>query len=570
MVGLSEFNASFAPKSRGAASPAQPDSASSLALTGLRVPLGLFALCLAAQLYLVFFKSFNWDEFLHYSFVYQLKAGSVIQPFQVVHLRFLLWSTDAAADLVDQMLAARIFMWAVQLATLYLIYGVARHFTNAQAAFFASFAYFGAGYVFTQSFSIRVDPMVTATLMLALFLMLRGNFGLLRVIAIGSLVGLAGMMTFKAAFYAPCFAGLAWLKFHEAEDKPRFIGKLGVLVGAAILSFGAVYYVHTWNFGHLAGPSQNTASASLYSRWLTFGFPFGMYIAKEIILSPVFFLSLIFAPVCWKKSGLNANSKVALAGFIAPLAVLLFYRNTFPYFFVFIIEPAAVPIGPALSLARERYGSAFLAVLLSAAPLALAILEPRDMIGRQRALIDYVHQEFPRKTGYLDYSGMIADYPRILKYLTSGNGIRHYHEQGVATVGKEISGGNVPFIIANYAVISSALEGRAMPGTFLPEDLAAMEGNYVQQWGVLWREGVQIPAGIGPHEFQLGRGGVFVLADGPLTVDGTTLERGTRISLAKGTHTVTGHRSSPSKLWRGDRLPAPHPDLSMDQVFTSF
>jgi len=53
---------------------------------------------------------------------------------------------------------------------------------------------------------------------------------------------------------------------------------------------------------------------------------------------------------------------------------------------------SAFAIAPALGIVRERYGNAFLSLVLSAVPLAMTVLEPRDMIKRQRALIDYVHQ----------------------------------------------------------------------------------------------------------------------------------------------------------------------------------
>jgi hypothetical protein len=203
-------------------------------------------------------------------------------------------------------------------------------------------------------------------------------------------------------------------------------------------------------------------------------------------------------------------------------------------------------------------------------PLAMTVLEPRDVIRRQQALIAYVHQEFPRKTGYLDYSAMIADYPRILKYLTSGNGIRLYHEQGDAIVGREIDRGNVPFILANQDVILSALEGHPVPGTFLPADLDAMGGNYVRQWGVLWREGVQIPAGSKPFAFNLRRGGRFVFDGETLTIDERPLTRGTTIALSKGAHLAIGARRTPAALWRGDSLPATPPSLAVDDVFTNF
>jgi hypothetical protein len=532
------------------------------------LPALLFFACLAAQLYLVFFKSFNWDEFIHFSQVVQIRNGQWVQPFQVFHLRLLIWAPDVASNLLDQMLAARLFMWSMNILSLFMIYGVARQFTSAANAFFAAFAYLTAGYVFTQAFSIRSDPVVTATLMSALFLMAKGRLGLAKTIAIGALIGLAGMMTVKAIFYAPCFAGLAWLKFRETSDRTQFFRMLANLIIAAALSFAAIYLFHTWGAAKAAEQLRNDHSVSVYLRWFTIGFPFAHYIGREVFLAPLFFLCLVLAPRGWNKAGLNADAKIALAGFIAPLAVLLFYRNTFPYFFVFLLAPVAIGIAPALGLVRDRYGSALLALLLSAPALTLAIVEPRDVIASQRALIDYVHREFPKKTGYLDYSGMIADYPRVLKYLTSGNGIRLYHEQGEATVARESDRGNLPFIIANQEVIASALEGRPIPRTFMPADLAVMNDNYVQQWGVLWREGTQVPAGSGPFEFQLRRAGNFVLEGETITIDGVTVAQGSSLTLDKGKHLVSGPRNARSTLWRGDKLPAAPPDIAVDNVFT--
>ena len=539
-------------------------------LRSRNVAIALFLLCLAAQLYLVFAKSFNWDEFLHFSQVYRARAGTLDQPLQVLHARILWWAPDVASNLLDQMKVARLFMWLLNFATLFMIFGIARQFTSAENAAFAAFAYLTAGYVFTQSFSIRADPLATVTLMSALYVLADGKLSKSRAAAVGALVGLAGMFTLKAAFYAPCFAGVAWREYRETSNKREFLVNLIVLAIVALISFVAIYLWHTSSFPAASEPVQRPPSVSLYSRWLTFDLPFAGYIWREIIFAPFFFVAVAAAPFAWKKACLSAAQKIALAGFIAPLAVMLFYRNTFPYFFVFLLAPVAVATAPALGLVRERYGNVFMAVVLAGIPLTFAILEPKDVIARQRALVDYVHREFPRETGYLDYSSMIADYPRILKYLTSGNGIRLYHETGDPIVAREIDRGNVPFIIANQGVILRALQGNPIPETFLPADLAAMSGNYVQQWGVLWREGKQIPAGSAPFEFDLRRPGPFVLDGDAMIIDGRSVARGGKISLNKGRHVVSGARMVRSTLWRGDRLPTPPPKTSVDVVFTNF
>ena len=542
----------------------------SIAVAGWSIPAALFATCIAAQLYLVFFKSFNWDEYLHYGFFYQMRAGTLELPFQVLHLRALWWAPHVATDLLDQMIAARLFAWSLHLVTLVMIYGVSRQFTNASNSFFACFAYLTAGYVFTHGFSIRSDPFAAATLMAALFLMARGRLTAAKAIAVGALIGIAGMITLKAVLYAGCFAGLAWLKVREGSKKVQVMGAIALLLAASLFVFGVIYSIYAPNTVEAAEPVEKTSELSFYLRWFSSDLQYGGYIVREVILAPLFFICLLLAPFSWRKAGLSADARLALAGFMTPLLALLVYRNTFPYFFVFLLAPLAVAIAPALGVVRERYGNAFVAIVLSATPLALAMLEPRDMIQRQRALSDYLRQEFPQKTGYLDYSGMMPDYPRIIPFLTSGNGMRLYRDQGDPIIAREIDRGNVPFIIANQEVLLGALEGQPMPNNFLPEDLAAIRGNYVRQWGVLWREGTQIPAGSEKYGFQLRRGGIFALAGEPVTIDGVNIANGSKIMLEKGLHRVSGRRKAPSTLWRGNQLPTEPPAIPLDSVFTEY
>ena len=56
-----------APSPSNAASLAPPLGQADAAGQERYLPALLFFTCLAAKVYLVFFKSFNWDEFLHYT-----------------------------------------------------------------------------------------------------------------------------------------------------------------------------------------------------------------------------------------------------------------------------------------------------------------------------------------------------------------------------------------------------------------------------------------------------------------------------------------------------------------------
>jgi hypothetical protein len=530
----------------------------------------LFLVCLAAQLYLVFVKSYNWDEFLHYSQVYQLQEGRFTQPFQVLHTRILYWATSVSDDLLTQMITARLFVWTALLLTLSMIYGISREFAGRKASFFAAFAYLTAGYVFTQGFSIRADALAASVLMSALCLLIKGNGKAWNAICVGLLIGVAGMITFKSAFYAPCFAGLLWLKSKRSLSTREAVRTLLVIAVAALASFACLYLYHRTGLVAESMRRSDASNLSLFARWLTFEMPFLRFTVAQVLLAPVFTTCMIAAPFAWRRAGLVKAERIALMSLMAPLVSLIFYRNTFPYYFVFLLAPVSVTLAPLMGLLIRRFGTLLPALILSIGALVMAASEPRDVIERQRALIGYVHREFPQKSGYLDYSQMIADYPRILRFLTSGNGLRTYVEAGVPVIANEIDRGNVPFIIANRAMIRNALEGRPHEEKFLPEDHKALRGQYVQQWGPLWREGVAIPAGRQALNFELRRAGVFTLDGSSLSIDGKLLRHGETIGLSAGRHVAKTSRDGPSILWRGTKLPGPPPNTPVGDVFTQF
>src|SRR3546814_1559361 len=63
----------------------------------LPISLLLLGLLLTAQIYLIFFKSYNWDEFLHYGQVYMAQNGTLTDHFQVLHTRILSWEIGRAS-----------------------------------------------------------------------------------------------------------------------------------------------------------------------------------------------------------------------------------------------------------------------------------------------------------------------------------------------------------------------------------------------------------------------------------------------------------------------------------------
>lgn len=533
-------------------------------------PLAILSALVALQFSLIFVKSFNWDEFLHYGMVYQLRDGTLARPFQTLLARFLAWGPYVSDDLLTQMTAARLLAWSFFLVGLGSLYGLARKFVSREDALWTTLVYLSAGNVFVHGFAIRADPIVMATLMLALYLLATRRLRWTTVVAVGALIGLAGMMTVKAVFYVPCFAGIAWLRLSEADDKQGVLARLAAVVAVAAITFVGMYMLHRAGLAPVRPSQDGVSFLSNGLNWLTEGFLRQPgYTLMAVITSPVYVFALIKTPFALRAPDITRAKAIALVTLCVPLATILFYRNVFPYFFVFILAPAAVTLAPAVAELRRNYGTLLLALAIATVPITKFITEPRDALDRQRAMIDYIHHEFPISAVGFDYCGMVADYPRVFDHLVSGIGIANYNKRGIPLVAQAVESGELAFVIENRADISLALEGKTRKEGLLPADARALHGNFVRAWGLIWLPGEVIPKGADPVWIDIPAQGAYT-PNGDVTVDGKRYGPGAVVKLSKGRHIVTGARVRQTVLWRGEHLPAPAPQTTAGLVFTNF
>ncbi len=82
--------------------------ASSRTDRGLLAIYAFYGLLIAAQVFLVFTKSFNWDEFYHFSMVHDLPKGRLTWDFQTLYIRLFLWVPAVTDDLIAQLQIARL------------------------------------------------------------------------------------------------------------------------------------------------------------------------------------------------------------------------------------------------------------------------------------------------------------------------------------------------------------------------------------------------------------------------------------------------------------------------------
>jgi hypothetical protein len=530
------------------------------------------ALVFAMQLYLVLTKSVNWDEFFYFNHIQELRDGTLARPLQAIHTRYLGWLFELPLSSIDQLLVGRLFMLACEAVTALAIFGIARRFAAAPAtAALCALTYLTAGYVFLHGFAFRTDPQATAVLMSALWLLGSRRLGWARVAAIAFLLALAGMITIKAVFYAPAFIGIGWLHYSRSRDHSQFVLRCAAILVLAGLFFAALFFLHGSTLAAApvarGGKALNSAWETVFSAGLL---PQAGHLARQMLLAPHLLAMLAASPFLWRRRFPSGAEKVAMAGLLLPLATIIFYRNSYPYFFVFILAPAVLATIPVIELLAGRLGAKICASVLTLLAALLTIAEPRDVLPAQKAVVSAVRETFPRPVVYLDFCGFVGDFPRALPFLTSGWGLNNYRIAGEPLVAQAMARQPIPLLIVNHDVLDAAVNGRSQAEMLLPRDAAALRGHYVPHWGPMWVAGKRIPAGNAVQRMQVAVPGVYTLEGAAIVLDGRKLEVGDTIFLARGPHSALPHGTEAAILRWGDHLPVPRGAAPSGPLYTKY
>jgi hypothetical protein len=267
---------------------------------------------------------------------------------------------------------------------------------------------------------------------------------------------------------------------------------------------------------------------------------------------------------------LPRRNAIATLGLLLPMLTLLFYRNTFPYFFVFLLAPVCVGIAPAIGLLLKLSGTWIALAVLAISPVSMLRDERYHVLERQEALVGEVHRLFPQPVGYLAYAGFIADYPRILPHLISGVGLQGYYDRKIPVIAQEIERGNVAFALSDSKSVRAGLQGRTMPNSLQPRDFTMLHENFVHYHGIIWIAGKTICPAQGEQSVTLYRTGPYSIDGGPIVIDGAAAANGSTRILQAGQHRVVHQTGNCIRLWalpKVPRVPQGYPDGALFTLF---
>jgi hypothetical protein len=272
-----------------------------------------------------------------------------------------------------------------------------------------------------------------------------------------------------------------------------------------------------------------------------------------------------------------------MAALSLPIATLALYRNSFPYFYPFILAPASVLTALTWQSLTPRRAlptvlKLFALTWLVASLVLHGVYAPRAMpLDDQRMVLAAVHRMFPRPTNYLDRCSMVSSFPQV-GFFMSTLGMENYTRRGVPVLRQAIEKDQPPLLLADHPLLDLEKTVYPVAWQYRPELLAtdreALRGAYIHHWGPIYVAGkrFEAPAGKASAEVDLPIAGSYTLeASGPVLIDGRLVQPGEVVELTKGAHRAAAVASAEAVTLRwGSRLYRPEYPAPDRPLFSGF
>jgi hypothetical protein len=292
----------------------------------------------------------------------------------------------------------------------------------------------------------------------------------------------------------------------------------------------------------------------LFAQW----FPKLGYIIWQMLLSPVMAIVVIAAILligwAWRTEGASGRL-LAITGCMLPISTLVFYTNSYPYFYAFMMPPVVVASVVGIGWARQRYGERLMLATLLVSTLGMFWHMGKDAQAVQREVLAEVHAIFPQPVKYIDGVSMVGSFPKQGMFLSAWV-TKRYTAEGKTVYTDLIAQQQPPMLLVNHSDLRAVMEGDGNADSFiLPADQRALIGSYIHHWGPVYVAGQQLNAAPKPQRSLLRIAGTYTLeAEAPVMINGRWVMPGSAVTLPQG---WLGYRSEVAQditLRWGDNL----------------
>ena len=544
----------------------------------------LSGLAFVVQVPILLYRNVNWDEFWFLAFVHDYARGTLLTSLQSFHVHVFGWLPATAGQEVDQIIVARAAYLVLLLGTCACVYRLARRMASVDASWFAVLCCAGYTNILYHGTSFRTDGLSVFLLMAALVLAQSRSRRPAALSASAVLVALALLVTIKSVLFLPTIGAL----LVAASLRESRMGPVRDALLFLTVLIAATLGLYLWHVSTLAGTSASDAvaaylqaSARKVVRRDVF-FP-GYFVFQETVRGNliqwgvlVYAIGVLGRRILVRQQVVETYAALALA---LPLLSLLFYRNTFPYFFAFLMPPVLVlcavtfdewagrtTSGPL----RDGHLTVLAAVAIGIAVAWSGLRAAPDGTRVQREVIGAVHDVFPQPVPYIDRNGMIASFPKVGFFMSSW-GLDDYRDAGVPVFRSLLRTSRPKLLLDNAPTLTAAFGGRGSQILF-EEDAAALRESFVQYWGPIYVAGHRLHLDPGAEAgWEVLIAGAYRLeSEGPVTIGGSLRPSGSVIELPAGWVTFRSDLPQEIVLHTSDAGEAPSRPPPDGPLYTGF
>jgi hypothetical protein len=477
----------------------------------------------------------NWDEFYFLTHVHALVRGDLDLLFQTVFAQVFRWLTWIPGAEMAQIHVGRLCMFALLVLAAAQILRLAARWLSFGAAVVTAIAFLCTMPLLRYGASFRADSLMLPVLLGALLVCTRSPASHRDDVVAGLLCGVGVAISVKMVLFAPLLA-VCVLLGREGEAPVRALAALQrglAIAGVTLLTAAVLIGLHKLT---LSAPVQSAAAFAGESLTKT-------VLETRFVPGRIFLRGQLRADhVIWIMMGAGALLALWQRRWI-PLAMalsllpLLFYRNTYPYFYVLMLAPSIMLVGQLVdgvrALARRGASAtdarpdwvpvAFGGLLLVLGGARLPLLSD-DEQHTQAAVLDAVHVIFPAPVPYVDHSGMVSSFRKV-NFFMSTWGLDWYRRRGQSFVAPALKNFNAPLFIANRSYLDPDSPDFT---SLLPEDRALIVRSYQPYWGPIYIAGARVElSGTESRHVELPFPGRYRLwSTEPLSIDGVVLQPG--------------------------------------------
>ena len=411
----------------------------------------LLAVSISARLYWLFTAPFHWDEFHFLVVLYDAKRGALDTPLQTFYTHLFSWLPGLGSGAVPperfELLLGRSTMFLCAIATLGVLYALARRLYSPQIALACCVLYSGLSHVLEHGASFRYDPPLSLGFVVSWWLLTVSRAQVAPWLA-GVVVALMVLVSMKAVLVLPTLLLLALCWRAQLAGRPagrqcglRDLGAFAVGFAITLPLLGALHAVPIL----LEHPLDLSARvASVGGGFLAGALPFapGAPLVASVAENPVAWCVLGVGFLLMLRAMLFGDAQSTdRAWMLAPGVLLLlvpfFYRNSFSYLMPLVLLAPVLFAGLALEFLENRARGAWVISISCAAALLTGsadIVRQHRQWGaiaeNQDQLLRSVHRMFPGGVDYIDRCSMIATFKQRGLFMSSWVMAR-YHREGV-------------------------------------------------------------------------------------------------------------------------------------------